>query len=512
MTHKFKVGHDYNRRADIHGEYGGQQQGGISTPADHPYVFIFTGESGEEYGYTDGLLDDGSFLYTGEGQTGPMEFVRGNLAIRDHEKNGKALLLFKSLGHAKPYRFLGQFSVADWKYRDGPDKTGATRQTIQFGLVPNSHAQPSSLLSLTVFDHQFDAYRELVQRKSGVPFTDFGTGLVGEWENYKSDLRAYARNILAVSSWTKGQIGTGEFTRRMIRAIEVDLGKNDLKNNLVFWQGQKGPASREHLGLLEALDDPKQTTRSDELLFSLFATDEPDEVAFNRLLEVIGAKYAALAYIFFLKDDARYAPIQTGTLDAAFELLGIDLKTTQRASWENYESYNRALGEIRDALRTKPGLANTSLLDAHTFCWTLIKLPGEADQKLDLVDSFDAAIRMMASSVSKTVRRADGRVEVKRVKLKELHMTAEELKHLLRELLSERAGVCALTGLPFHMPETPHGDPNFYPSLDRINSSGHYSKDNLQIVCRFVNFWKSSTDDAEFRGLLKSVKQCQACS
>ena len=34
-------------------------------------------------------------LYTGEGQRGDMDFVRGNLAIRDHVANGKDLHLFE---------------------------------------------------------------------------------------------------------------------------------------------------------------------------------------------------------------------------------------------------------------------------------------------------------------------------------------------------------------------------------------------------------------------------------
>ncbi len=50
----FEVGRTYDRRSEIHGPYGGQQQGGISTPKNQPLVFLFTGESGEQYGYKDG--------------------------------------------------------------------------------------------------------------------------------------------------------------------------------------------------------------------------------------------------------------------------------------------------------------------------------------------------------------------------------------------------------------------------------------------------------------------------
>jgi hypothetical protein len=40
----FEVGRVYNRRLEIHQPYGGQRQGGISTPRDWPFIFLFTGE------------------------------------------------------------------------------------------------------------------------------------------------------------------------------------------------------------------------------------------------------------------------------------------------------------------------------------------------------------------------------------------------------------------------------------------------------------------------------------
>ena len=73
----FVPGQNCRRHQDIHEIYGGQRQGGISTPSGHPLIFIFTGESGETYGYRDEFRPDGTFWYTGEGQTGDMEMIRG---------------------------------------------------------------------------------------------------------------------------------------------------------------------------------------------------------------------------------------------------------------------------------------------------------------------------------------------------------------------------------------------------------------------------------------------------
>ena len=91
----FVPGQIYKRRNDIHGVHGGQSQSGISTPSRHPLIFIFTGESGKTYGYRDEFRPDGTFWYTGEGQTGDMEMVRGNRAIRDHQQEGKTIHLFE---------------------------------------------------------------------------------------------------------------------------------------------------------------------------------------------------------------------------------------------------------------------------------------------------------------------------------------------------------------------------------------------------------------------------------
>jgi 5-methylcytosine-specific restriction protein A len=131
----FVEGELYSRRNDIHERFDGQRQGGISTPANHPFVFIFTGKSGEQHGYEDGWKDEGVFLYTGEGQEGDMRFIKGNAAIRDHAQNGKDLLLFEALGKGRPLRFLGRFACQSWDTFRGLDRNKQEREAIQFHLV-----------------------------------------------------------------------------------------------------------------------------------------------------------------------------------------------------------------------------------------------------------------------------------------------------------------------------------------------------------------------------------------
>jgi 5-methylcytosine-specific restriction protein A len=101
-----------------------------------PLIFLFTGETGNQYGYHDGPRDNGIFAYTGEGQVGDMEFDRGNLAIRDHISNGRDLLIFEKFRQSGSYRFVGYFAYDGFEYATAPDKNGTSRRVIVFHLRP----------------------------------------------------------------------------------------------------------------------------------------------------------------------------------------------------------------------------------------------------------------------------------------------------------------------------------------------------------------------------------------
>src|SRR5262249_4749515 len=135
MLRRFERGRIYSRRQHIHAAYGGQQQGGISTPAEHRVIFAFTGKSGAWHGYSDGWTPDGVFQYFGEGQEGDMRMVGGNRAIRDHARDAKDLLLFENLSHGR-VRFMGQFVSSGFSRRTVPDRTGKARVAFMFNLVP----------------------------------------------------------------------------------------------------------------------------------------------------------------------------------------------------------------------------------------------------------------------------------------------------------------------------------------------------------------------------------------
>lgn len=138
----FKVGALYHRRDEIHARFGGQRQGGISTPKDSPVVILFTGEAGATHGYRDRWENDHLLHYFGEGQIGDMTYTGGNRAILRHDVDGKVLLLFQMMGKGRPYRYLGEFQLAGQPYEkpNVPDTRGNPRKAIVFPLRPVLHA------------------------------------------------------------------------------------------------------------------------------------------------------------------------------------------------------------------------------------------------------------------------------------------------------------------------------------------------------------------------------------
>lgn len=120
-------------RTYIHRKFGGNQQSGIVPSPRHPYVFLFSAERGEEFGYRDGWVSDSEYAYSGEGQYGDQRFVRGNRAVRDHVADGKELHLFERHSTGT-YKYVGQFVVMSHKFVPAKDAQENSRQLIKFSL------------------------------------------------------------------------------------------------------------------------------------------------------------------------------------------------------------------------------------------------------------------------------------------------------------------------------------------------------------------------------------------
>ena len=122
--------------------------------------------------------------------------------------------------------------------------------------------------------------------------------------------------------------------------------------------------------------------------------------------------------------------------------------------------------------------------------------------------SYDArkkAIYRMVATVFNTVANANGQQVLRTVKDKRTDFHPPALEAYVSRLIDSQDGVCAITNIRLQF-DGDEDDQELLPSLDRIDSDGHYEPGNLQVVCRFVNRWKKDSRDSEFRRLIALTK------
>ena len=119
------------------------------------------------------------------------------------------------------------------------------------------------------------------------------------------------------------------------------------------------------------------------------------------------------------------------------------------------------------------------------------------------------AILNMIMSAENTAQNSNGQVVERTVKDKRFGLGShDEAEALLDRLMGANGDKCALTGVRLEFGRG--ADPDLRPSLDRIDSDGHYDPDNVQVVAWFANRWKNDSDDAGFRRLIALVRQTGA--
>ena len=204
------------KRSLIHDEYGGNRQGGISPSAKVPYIFIFSGKSGAQYGYRDGWDNHNIFSYTGEGQEGDMQFIKGNLALKEHLNRGKRVFLFVIEGGGL-VKFSSEMEFYDADYFETPDKNGSNRIGIRFFLKRIGVSIPVNPDQFTLLPLNQDPHKILelnlptVTERSGLVTSRVGQGayrkrIIHRWE-YKCAVTNFNKLDILIAShivpWSK---------------------------------------------------------------------------------------------------------------------------------------------------------------------------------------------------------------------------------------------------------------------------------------------------------------------
>lgn len=191
------------KRSTIHDLYGGIRQRGIAPSAKYPYIFIFSGKAGHQFGYKDEWVNPNEFSYTGEGQIGDMKFVQGNLALRDHLKNGKRVFLF--IDDIRTYvKYKCELALWDIDFLNGPDKNGNERLVIKFifktvGVNLNIPEIPALLA-----DDGVNPNRPNVTERQGLVTSRVGQGayrksILFRWD-FKCAVTNYNENRILIAS------------------------------------------------------------------------------------------------------------------------------------------------------------------------------------------------------------------------------------------------------------------------------------------------------------------------
>jgi hypothetical protein len=118
----------------------------------------------------------------------------------------------------------------------------------------------------------------------------------------------------------------------------------------------------------------------------------------------------------------------------------------------------------------------------------------------------ERAAAVMARRAEETAKASMAPPSLQAPKRKEFRFaSSRDLQQYILARIDEQQGLCAITGLPLQFPGS-EDDPELLCSLDRIDSDGHYEPGNLQVVCKFVNRWKSSEPDHSFRRLVNLIR------
>jgi hypothetical protein len=202
-------------------------------------------------------------------------------------------------------------------------------------------------------------------------------------EHYKEWLYLEARRRLKVEDWSESWIGTGRILKAVRAAIEIKEDKRH-RNNIVGWEARYGEGAVSHRKLIDAERDGAECSKVERALWGMYAEEANPESCFGQLVELLGARYDLLSYLFFIRDWTVFMPVKSSFFSRVFARLGVPHGMVKQCSWSNYEG---ALARLREVQRHLEGYGipnGVRLIDAHSFCWLLDCLEEPPAERVDL--------------------------------------------------------------------------------------------------------------------------------
>lgn len=177
----------------------------------------------------------------------------------------------------------------------------------------------------------------------------------------------------------------------------------------------------------------------------------------------------------------------------ARDFLSTEATFQKIANDRGYADYARAL------------VAGKSLNQFHIAPLFARKQAEAKKQGVRIFSSRERSAARMADTMLGTVAQANGQLTQRRMKEKTTTLSRYECEEVIRRLMGEQEDRCALTRLALGY-DGECDDKEMLASLDRIDSAGHYTPDNVQLVCRFMNRWKGADADPLVLRLLAALR------
>ena len=105
----------YNR-SQLHDQFGGNRQRGISNCVNHPLILIFSNPDNDQQDVYIDEWKDKYFYYSGEGRVGDMTMSGGNSSIWNHENDNKKIHLFEKTERSGYWKYIDQLRLVDINY------------------------------------------------------------------------------------------------------------------------------------------------------------------------------------------------------------------------------------------------------------------------------------------------------------------------------------------------------------------------------------------------------------
>ncbi len=292
--------------------------------------------------------------------------------------------LYRLLGTGFPYR-----GPVTWTHSDGHIhyfgfwENGNFEESYSEDIVNtedmktegNSLAKVKAIISVIDGERLGKAiewFAKYIAVQQGGRSVDFYSGYMEIHEGFKRELFHNGHRALRLDTWNKNIIGSGYILDCVIAGLQA-------KDN-----GGKNIVVNYHSITSFKIKAMTNLSMAEDTLFNLYKGDD-DGAAFEDACNFFGRWYPVFSYLMFLKDDTKYLPVKNSNQlhGARFQKLNINRECLQYCSWNNYLVFIDVHKQIQEKLKEAFPENQISLLDAHSFVWTLYAAPDDFSFDMD---------------------------------------------------------------------------------------------------------------------------------